>query len=74
MTPYEGYASDVVISRDERFGGDDWHQRAVDAYYTQASPLLGTMRAEIPAQTQPVCDHTQQLALRTQPLKEMDEL
>src|SRR5215208_6313773 len=44
---YELYASDVVISRDERFGQEGWHQRAVDAYYTQSSPLLGTMRAEI---------------------------
>ena len=44
---YESYASDVVISRDERFGQDDWHQRAVDAYYLQSGPLLGTMRAEI---------------------------
>ena len=44
---YELYASDVVISRDERFGQDNWHQRAVDAYYQQTGPLLGTMRAEI---------------------------
>jgi hypothetical protein len=44
---YELYASDVVISRDARFGGDDWHQRAVDAYYTQTGPLLGKMRGEI---------------------------
>jgi hypothetical protein len=44
---YELYASDVVISRDERFGQDDWHQRAVDAYYAQTGPLLGKMRAEI---------------------------
>ena len=44
---YELYASDVVISRDERFGQDDWHQRAVDAYYQQTGALLGTMRAEI---------------------------
>jgi hypothetical protein len=44
---YELYASDVVISRDERFGGDDWHQRAVDAYYQQTGPLMGKMRAEI---------------------------
>jgi hypothetical protein len=42
---YELYASDVVISRDERFGQDDWHQRAVDAYYLQTGPLLGKMRA-----------------------------
>ena len=35
------------ISRDERFGQDDWHQRAVDAYYLQTGPLLGKMRAEI---------------------------
>ncbi len=30
---YEGYAADVLYSRDERFGRDDWHERAVDAYY-----------------------------------------
>src|SRR5215207_7217949 len=44
---YELYASDVVISRDERFGQDNWHQRAVDAYYQQSGPLLGKMRGEI---------------------------
>jgi len=44
---YELYASDVLISRDERRGRDDWHQRAVDAYYLQTGPLLGKMRAEI---------------------------
>jgi hypothetical protein len=44
---YELYASDVVISRDERFGQDDWHRRAVDAYYLQTGPLLGKMRGEI---------------------------
>jgi hypothetical protein len=44
---YELYASDVVISRDERFGQGDWHQRAVDAYYLQTGPLLGKMRGEI---------------------------
>ena len=44
---YELYASDVVISRDERFGQDDWHQRAVDAYYLETGPLLGKMRGEI---------------------------
>ena len=44
---YELYASDVVISRDERFGQVDWHQRAVDAYYVQTGPLLGKMRGEI---------------------------
>src|SRR5918994_406239 len=44
---YELYASDVVISRDERLGQDDWHQRAVDAYYQQTGPLLGKMRGEI---------------------------
>lgn len=44
---YELYASDVVISRDERFGQDDWHQRSVDAYYLQTGPLLGKMRGEI---------------------------
>lgn len=44
---YELYASDVVISRDDRFGQEDWRQRATDAYYAQSGPLLGTMRAEI---------------------------
>ena len=44
---YELYASDVVISRDPRFGQDDWHARAVAAYYEQSGPLLGTMRSEI---------------------------
>jgi hypothetical protein len=44
---YEQYASDVVYSRDERFGRDDWHQRAIDAYYVQSGPLLGQMRADI---------------------------
>jgi hypothetical protein len=44
---YEFYASDVVISRDERFGQDDWHTRAVDTYYKNTGPLLGKMRAEI---------------------------
>src|SRR3954447_3659859 len=43
----ELYASDVVISRDERFGQEDWHQRAVDNYYLKTGPLLGKMRAEI---------------------------
>jgi hypothetical protein len=41
------YASDVVISRDERLGQDEWHKRAVDAYYLHTGALLGTMRAEI---------------------------
>src|SRR5688572_24842766 len=44
---YEGYASDVLYSRDERFDQEDWHQRAVDAYYLQSGPLLGKMRGEI---------------------------
>ncbi len=44
---YEGYAADVLYSRDERYGRDDWHQRAVDAYYLESGPVLGTMRAEI---------------------------
>ena len=44
---YELYASDVVISRDPRFGQADWHARAVEAYYEQSGPLLGTMRSEI---------------------------
>src|SRR6478735_4149416 len=38
---YELYASDVVISRDDRFGQAGWHQRAVDNYYLQTGPLLG---------------------------------
>src|SRR5688500_15271577 len=33
---YEGYAADLLYSRDERYGRDDWHQRAVDAYYLQS--------------------------------------
>src|SRR4051794_37156342 len=44
---YELYASDVVISRDARFGQDEWHQRAVDTYYQNTGPLLGKMRGEI---------------------------
>jgi hypothetical protein len=44
---YELYASDVVISRDPRFGQAVWHQRAVETYYQQSGPLLGQMRAEI---------------------------
>jgi hypothetical protein len=44
---YEIYASDVLFSRDERYGQDDWHRRAVDAYYLQSGPVLGKMRAEI---------------------------
>jgi hypothetical protein len=44
---YEGYAADVLYSRDERYGRDDWHQRAVDAYYLESGPVLGTMRSEI---------------------------
>jgi hypothetical protein len=44
---YELHASDVVISRDARFGRDDWHQRAVNTYYRETGPRLGKMRAEI---------------------------
>ena len=44
---YEGYAADVLYSRDERYGQDDCHRRAVDAYYLESGPVLGTMRAEI---------------------------
>ena len=44
---YEARASDVVISRDARFGQEGWHQRAVDTYYAESGPLLATMRAEI---------------------------
>jgi hypothetical protein len=44
---YEGYAADLLYSRDARFGRDDWHQRAVDAYYLESGPVLGKMRAEI---------------------------
>lgn len=44
---YELYASDLVISRDPRYGDSDWHQRAIENYYAKSGPLLGTMRAEI---------------------------
>ena len=44
---YELYASDVIISRDPRFGDSEWHRRAVDTYYTKSGALMGTMRAEI---------------------------
>jgi hypothetical protein len=44
---YEGYAADLLYSRDARFGRDDWHRRAVDAYYLESGPVLGKMRAEI---------------------------
>src|SRR5215204_363940 len=44
---YEALASDVVISRDARFGQEGWHQRAVDGYYLRGGPLMATMRAEI---------------------------
>jgi hypothetical protein len=44
---YELYASDVVISRDPRFGVASWHQQAVAAYYAHTGALLGKMRAEI---------------------------
>jgi hypothetical protein len=44
---YELYASDLVISRDPRYGDADWHQRAIENYYSKSGPLLGTMRAEI---------------------------
>ena len=44
---YEEYAADVLYSRDARIGRDDWHKRAVDAYYTKSGPLLGQMRADI---------------------------
>ena len=44
---YELYASDVIISRDPRFGESEWHRRAVANYYGKSGPLLGTMRAEI---------------------------
>src|SRR3954470_16900245 len=33
---YELYASDVLYSHDARYGQDDWHRQAVDAYYAQA--------------------------------------
>ena len=39
---YETHASDVLFSRDERYGRDEWHQQAVDAYYKKSGPLLGT--------------------------------
>ena len=44
---YELYASDLVISRNPRYGDDAWHQRAIDNYYGKSGQLLGTMRAEI---------------------------
>jgi hypothetical protein len=44
---YDLYASDVVISRDPRFGESEWHRRAVENYYEKSGALLGTMRAEI---------------------------
>lgn len=44
---YEFYASDVVISRDARFGQSAWHERAVGAYYEKSGAILGKMRAEI---------------------------
>src|SRR5918997_1063981 len=44
---YEGYAADLLYSRDERYARDDWHQQAVDAYYLESGPVLGKMRAEI---------------------------
>jgi hypothetical protein len=44
---YEGYAADLLYSRDERFRRDDWHQRAIDAYYLESGPVLVKMRAEI---------------------------
>jgi hypothetical protein len=44
---YELYASDVVISRDPRFGVASWHQRAVADYYAHSGAVLGKMRAEI---------------------------
>jgi hypothetical protein len=43
---YQVAASDVVISRNEQPGRDEWHQQAVDTY-TKQGPLLGKMRAEI---------------------------
>lgn len=44
---YAHYASDVVVSRDVRFGEAAWSQRATDAYYADSGQLLGKMRAEI---------------------------
>jgi hypothetical protein len=44
---YEGYAADLLYSRDERYGRDEWHQRAIEAYYLESGPVLGKMRAEI---------------------------
>ena len=61
---YEFFASDVVISRDERFGQADWHARAVDAYYTQTGPLLGKMRADISTLLQLAPQATYQSFLR----------
>ncbi len=44
---YETYASAVLYSRHETFGRDDWHQRAVAAYYENSGPLIVQMRADI---------------------------
>jgi hypothetical protein len=44
---FEMYATDLVASRDPRFGDAEWHQRAVDNYYGKSGLMLGTMRAEI---------------------------
>jgi hypothetical protein len=43
----ELYASDVVTSRDPRFGVPSWHQQAVAAYYAHTGAVLGKTRAEI---------------------------
>lgn len=44
---YVFYASDVVISRDARFGQAGWHDKASETYYTESGPLLSKMRADI---------------------------
>jgi hypothetical protein len=44
---YEGYAADLLYSQDESVGRDDWHERAIDAYYLESGPVLVTMRAQI---------------------------
>ncbi|MFT4039616.1 MAG: hypothetical protein QM692_15640 [Thermomicrobiales bacterium] len=44
---YVFYASDVVISRDNRFGEAGWHEKAISTYYDESGPLLSRMRADI---------------------------
>ena len=44
---YELYATDLVISRDPLHGDAEWHQRAIDNYYSKSGQQMGIMRAEI---------------------------